>query len=93
MVTLPATGPERPLPLLQVALRDEVAGSVDQLLGEQLPAHALRVHARLPSGSSILLLDATPLTPAVVNALSFYVWAARDGEARAQFVARGGSNG
>ena len=49
-----------------------------ELLGENLPANALRVHARLASGSSILLLDTSPLSQAVINARSFYVWAARD---------------
>ena len=49
-----------------------------ELLGEQLPAHALRVHARLASGSSVLLLDATPLTPNIMSAVSFYVWAAKE---------------
>ena len=48
------------------------------LLSEQLPAHALHVHARLASGSSILLLDSTPLTQTVLDAVSFYVHAARD---------------
>lgn len=52
------------------------------LLGEQLPAHALRVHARLASGSSVLLLDVTPLTQAILDAVSFYVWTARDAAAR-----------
>ena len=53
-----------------------------EMLGEELPAHALRVHARLVSGSSVLLLDETPLTKDVIDAVSFYVWAAR-GDANA----------
>ena len=52
-----------------------------EMLGEELPAHALRVHARLVSGSSVLLLDETPLTKDVIDAVSFYVWAARDANA------------
>lgn len=45
-----------------------------ELLGVQLPAHALRVHARLASGSTTLLLDSKPLQEAL-GAVSFYVWA------------------
>ena len=46
-----------------------------ELLGVQLPPHALRVHARLRSGSSVLLTDETPLSSTVLSAVSFYVWA------------------
>jgi len=50
-----------------------------ELLGGQLQAQALRVHARLVSGSSVLLLDDTPLTHALLGSIdSFYVWTARD---------------
>ena len=46
-----------------------------ELLGVQLPPHALRVHARLRSGSSVLLTDETPLSSTVLEAVAFYVWA------------------
>ena len=46
-----------------------------ELLGVQLPAHALRVHARLQSGSTVQITDATPLSESVLGAVSFYVWA------------------
>lgn len=59
-----------------VELRRGMLQGYCELLGEQLPAHALRVHARLASGSTVLLLDSTPLQQAVFDAVSFYVWAA-----------------
>ena len=46
-----------------------------ELLGVQLPMHALRVHARLSSGASVLLTDETPLSASLLSAVSFYVWA------------------
>ena len=62
-------------------LRHGMLESYCELLGESLPAHALRVHARLATGSTILLLDSTPLHQAVFDVVSFYVWAAKDGHA------------
>lgn len=45
-----------------------------ELLGVQLPAHALQVHVRLETGRSILLTDDSPLSEPVLRAVSFYVW-------------------
>jgi len=48
------------------------------LLGIRLPTHLLRVHARLRTGSSVLLTDETPLSAIVLDVVSFYVWAVAD---------------
>ena len=49
-----------------------------ELLGISLPSHALRVQARLSNGQSVLLSDSTPLSLAVGQAVSFYVWASTE---------------
>ena len=53
-------------------MRGRLLQTYCELFNEQVPAHALRVHARLATGSTILLLASTPLQQAL-NALSFYV--------------------
>jgi hypothetical protein len=56
-------------------LRRGMLQGYQDLLGIQLPAHKLQVHARLESGSSVLLTDNTPLSQSIIRAVSFYVWA------------------
>lgn len=56
-------------------LRRGMLQGYQELLGVELPSHALQVHARLANGSSILLTDHTPLSQSVLRAVSFYVWA------------------
>jgi hypothetical protein len=43
-----------------------------------LPSHALRVQARLVSGTSVLLGEATILSEEIMAAVGFYVWANPD---------------
>ena len=49
-----------------------------ELLCIELPMHAMRVHARLASGASVLLTDEMELTDEILSAVSFYVWACID---------------
>ena len=51
-----------------------------EMLGVQLPPHALRVHAKLASGAKVLLTDETPLSATLLSATSFYVWAVLDAQ-------------
>jgi len=70
------------------------------LLGIPLPEYRLRITARLVSGASVLLVDTTPLTAAILSAVSFYVYAAGEKDATSpppkgasQGAARGASQG
>ena len=58
-------------------LRHALLEAYCALIKEHVPAGSLRVHAKIASGSSILLLDGQPLTRTILEATSFYVHAAR----------------
>ncbi|KAL3924601.1 MAG: hypothetical protein SGPRY_003870, partial [Prymnesium sp.] len=46
----------------------------------------LRVSARLANGSSVPLLDSTPLTREILSAVSFYVYAAGENDELATLI-------
>ena len=66
--------------LLSIAeLRNDMAQGYRELLGVQVREGSLHIHARLPSGSSVLLCDSDPISEEVLGAVSFYVWVAPAG--------------
>ena len=56
-------------------LRQGMLQGYRELLDVPVAAAAICVQARLASGASQLLADATPLTDQLLGAVSFYVWA------------------
>ena len=56
-------------------LRQGMLQGYRELLDVPVAATAICVQARLASGASQLLADATPLTDQLLGAVSFYVWA------------------
>ena len=58
-----------------VATAVTVAAAVAMATAAAVAAAAICVQARLASGASQLLADATPLTDQLLGAVSFYVWA------------------
>ena len=59
-------------------LRQGMLQGYRELLDVPVAAAAICVQARLASGASQLLTDATPLTDQLLGAVSFYVWADLD---------------
>ena len=55
-------------------LRDGFLQAYREHLGVALEAHALRVHARMPTGASVLLTEQMALTDALRDAVSFHVF-------------------
>ena len=54
--------------------RDGFLQAYREHLGIALEAHALRVHARMPTGASVLLTEQMALTDALRDAASFHVF-------------------
>lgn len=56
-------------------LRRGMLQGYNELVGTRVASRMLHVHARLASGSSVLIKDDSPLNAEVLRAVSFYVWA------------------